>query len=90
MHGGYLWDKTKALSELLLCRDAYWKLLDDWEPNYESLVDKTFYTIHRFNGEIVKSSTSHRSSLLVFPSEEIRDLFYENFEELIHQCKILL
>ena len=30
------------------------------------------------------------STILEFPTEEMRDAFYENFKELINECKELL
>ena len=78
------------LFKLLICRDAYWKLADEWKPVHQSGKDNTFYTINRFNNEIIKSKTSHRHSLLEFPTAEMRDTFYENFENLINEYKELL
>jgi hypothetical protein len=87
---GYIWQLLNEFQELLICRDAYWKLAGDWEPEYKTLVNNEYFTIHTFNGEIVKSMTSHRQSILAFPTEEIRDKFYENFKDLIEKCKELL
>ena len=78
------------LFKLLIFRDAYWKLADEWKPVHQSGKDNTFYTINRFNNEIIKSKTSHRHSLLEFSTAEMRDTFYENFENLINECKELL
>ena len=84
-------------TKLIICRDAYWKIAGEvmgldkpWTPKYETLVDNTFFTIQTFNGEINKSGTSHRNSILAFPTEEMRDVFYENFKDLIEECKELL
>jgi hypothetical protein len=87
---GYIWQLLNEFQELLICRDAYWKLAGDWEPEYKTLVNNEYFTIHTFNGKIVKSMTSHRQSILAFPTEEIRDKFYENFKDLIEKCKELL
>ena len=77
------------------CRDAYWKIAGEqmglgkpWKPVWDESED--LYTIHTFNGEIRVSGTSHRNAILVFPTVEMRDMFYENFKELIEQCKELL
>lgn len=83
----YLFNK---LYMVLICRDAYWKLAGDWEPAHQPGKDNTFYTIHKFNNEIIKSKTSHRHSLLEFPTEEMRNTFYDNFRDLIEECKELL
>ena len=82
---------------LLICRDAYWKIIGEemglsepWKPKYISLVNNEYFTIHTFNNEIIKSGTSHRNAILAFPTEEMRDVFFENFEDLIEKCKEFL
>ena len=76
-------------------RDAYWKIAGEelgldkpWKPVWDE--SENLYTIHTFNGEIRLSGTAHRNAILVFPTEEMRDMFYENFKELIEKCKELL
>lgn len=83
--------------QLIRCRNTYWEIIGKemgldkpWKPNYETLVDNEYFTIHTFNNEIVKSGTSHRNAILAFPTEEIRDIFYENFKDFIENCKELL
>lgn len=87
---GYIWQLLNDFQELLICRDAYWEFAGDWKPEYKTLINNEYFTIHTFNGEIVKSKTSHRHSILAFPTEEMRDKFYENFKDLIEKCKELL
>ena len=94
---GYKGELLTNFQRLLIFRDAYWKIAGEvmgldkpWTPKYETLVDNTFFTIQTFNGEINKSGTSHRNSILAFPTEEMRDVFYENFKDLIEECKELL
>lgn len=90
---GYL----RQFRKLLICLHAYWKVYGEenglnkpWEPIHKEGLDITFYTIYRFNGEIKKGATAHRHSILEFPTEELRDMFYSNFETLIENCKVLL
>ncbi len=90
-------DNFDNLWELIICRDAYRKIYSEqmgldksWEPNYISLVNNEYFTIHTFNNEITKSGTSHRNAILSFPTEELRDIFFENFKDLIEHCKKLL
>lgn len=92
-----LQEKLNILGKLLICRNAYWKIAGEemklgkpWEPKYISLEDNTYFTIQTFNSEIDKSATSHRNAILAFPTKEMRDAFYENFKDLIEQCKELL
>ena len=79
---------------LLICRDAYWKIAGEemsfgkpWKPSKNDNV----YCIFRFKGEIVKDNFVFGDSLILeFPTEEMRDAFYENFKDLIEKCKKLL
>ena len=81
--------------QLKRCRDAYWKLagtemgLDKpWKPEWAS--GKPFYCIS-VNGNIIdKGKWYTDNKILAFPTKEMRDAFYENFRELIEQCKELL
>lgn len=83
--------------QLIRCRDAYWKIAgeqmglgESWKPSYTSLVNNEYFTIHTFNNEIIKSGTSHRNAILAFPTEEMRDVFFETFKGLIEKCVNLL
>ena len=88
------------LEKLLTCRDAYWKIAGEemglgkpWKPDYDSGVDK--FGIICLDGVVQESYPTtnwerHLNKLLDFPTPEMRDAFYENFKELIEQCKELL
>ena len=78
------------LQTLFFCRNVYWKLCDNYNPTYEPLDNTVKYCIYTFNGEIKLSETSHRQAILAFPSEEVRDKFYESFKYLIEDCKEFL
>ena len=90
----------ESFQKLLICRDAYWKLYGEemglnrpWEPDYDSGVNK--YGIICLNGVVQESNPTtnwerHLNKVLDFPTAEMRDAFYENFKELIEQCKELL
>ena len=85
--------EINALYKLIICRNAYWKLAGNWKPDYDSGVDK--FGIFNFEGVIQKSCTSsswerHINKILDFPTAEMRDAFYENFKDLIEECKELL
>ena len=76
------------LQRLLIFRDAYWKLVGDWKPDWEDKTDK--YVIANYNNHIVLDVRWHSSTKLSFPTKEMRDEFYNNFKELIEECKELL
>ena len=86
----------EALYKVLICRNAYWKIAGEemglgkpWEPVYQDdkqdkhciYVDIWGVTLHQDN--IVQH-------VLSFPTEEMRDAFYENFKKEIEFCKELL
>ena len=81
---------------LLICRDAYWKIAGErmgldkpWEPDWrDERLDK--YCIYCDRGDIKKGIWCQHHYILAFPTEEMRDVFYENFKELIEYCKELL
>jgi hypothetical protein len=96
MKGAY-GNLLECLQMLLICREVYWRIAgeqmglgESWKPVYKSLTNNEYFTIHTFNNEIVKSGTSHRNAILAFPTEEMRDAFFENFKDLIESCKELL
>lgn len=91
---GYKGELLDKFQELLICRDAYWKIAGEqmglgksWNPSKSNSV----YCIFRFKGDIVKDNFVFGDSLILeFPTEEMRDAFFENFKDLIEQCKKLL
>ena len=86
-----LLNNIAALWYLCICRDAYWKIADDWkEKREEKLTRHVIYST--FSGEIIKCTTINSTAnyLLDFPTAEMRDAFYENFKVLIERCKELL
>lgn len=82
------------LSMLKLCRDAYWKIYGEemglgksWEP--EDL--RYVYSFFRLDSDIIMSNTCYGNNhIFEFPTEEMCNTFYENFKDIIKQCKELL
>jgi hypothetical protein len=84
-----------TFTELLICRDAYWKLAGEqmglskpWEPDWTKSEYK--FCIINMKNKIVYDDSSYISKLLAFPTAEMRDAFYEYFKDLIEECKELL
>lgn len=77
----------KPFVKLMRCRNAYWKV-GDWKPNWEDDTNK--YVITNYNNHIILDVRWNSSAKLSFPNKEIRGAFYENFKELIEECKVLL
>ena len=96
MNTCYHGNELSHLYRLLICRDAYWKIAGEemglgkpWKPELDNN-EKIFY-IHNVSGKIyVCEGVEIENQILAFPTEEMRDAFYENFKELIEQCKELL
>ena len=101
-HGGMTVDVPMHYSPLIIdfaklfiCRDAYWKIAGEvmglgkpWEPDLEN---EELYCIQNYNKQIIKSKTNTAfNKILIFPTEEMRDAFYENFKKEIEECKELL
>ena len=80
---------------LLICRDAYWKIVGEqmgldkpWEPDWDSTDNK--FVIQCLDNKARFWESSRLNHVLAFPTPEMRDAFYENFKELIEYCKELL
>ena len=92
---GYKYELLHNLRKLIICRDAYWKIAGEqmglgkpWEPDLEN---KDLYCLYNCCGQIIKSMTlAAFNKILIFPTEEMRDTFDENFQDLIESCKELL
>ena len=100
---GYKWELIRAFQILIICRDAYWKIAGEemglgksWEPDWKNSEEKR-YSIVNIEGDInlpektlTKWILKVTNKILVFPTEEMRDAFYENFKSEIEMCKELL
>lgn len=88
----YLEQHLKALrsfSKLIICRDAYWKLAGDWNPDWTDHTDK--FVIQYVDGHLCTNGKAMEySEVLAFPTAEMRGTFYDNFKNLIRKCKELL
>lgn len=85
-------DCLDNLRQLLICRDTYWKIAGEqmelgrpWEP--ES-IEMNHAIVCRDDGDFLLHRRTR--AILIFPTEEMRNAFFENFKELIEQCKELL
>lgn len=81
--------KLQMLYRVLICRDAYWKIAGDWKPDWSDCT-KHKYTIHIHCDDYVFWQDVSHYRWLSFPTQEMRDAFYENFKDLIEACKELL
>ena len=88
----------ETLYKLLICRDAYWKIAGEemglgkpWEPDWDDDEWPDMYYIS-WDGKHLEKENGYPccNMILIFPTEEMRDAFYENFKELIETVKELL
>ena len=84
--------------KLLICRDSYWKIAGieiglgkPWGINY-GCGEWGYWIGYDVNANKIYCQDSRilLNNLLVFPTKEMRDAFYENFKELIETVKELL
>jgi hypothetical protein len=94
---GYKSNLLDTFQKLLICRDAYWKLYGEemglkrhWEPDW--LDDDVVKHIISHDGKTygTRGGPNYINYILAFPTEEMRDAFYENFKEEIEICKEFL
>ena len=92
---GYEYELLGEFQKLYICRNAYWKIAGEemgldkpWEPNWNNVSDK--HCIYFVSGEIWLTECQTRQCTLAFPTKEMRDVFYNNFKDLIEKCKELL
>ena len=81
----------EALYRLKVCRDAYWKIAGEekglgkpWKPDFDNLSTNIEYI------KIGKGCFTYSSRAFAFPTDKMRDAFYEHFKDLIEECKELL
>ena len=91
----YKKELIKSFQLLLYCYDAYRKIAGEqmelgkpWEPNWSTSEPK--YVLACTCNGIEKQWETTYCKTFAFPTEEIRDAFYENFKDLIESCKELL
>ena len=85
---GYEWRLISYFQQLLMCRDAYWKIAGDelglgrrWEPDWMNENQPKYGLYNELKYSIINPSQ------FVFPTIEMRDAFYKNFDYLIEACK---
>ena len=94
---GYKCGLFCKFQELFIARNAYWKIAGEemglgkpWEPSWQKTEENKFCIIRRSDNVVTKWQTKTIVRFLAFPTKEMRDAFFENFKELIEQCKEIL
>ena len=93
---GYKADDIIHFQELIICRDAYWKiagkqmgLSGSWAPDLTDIKSNKYAITNAYNGIKFELYGTY-NGILVFPTKEIRDIFFKNFKNLIEKCKEFL
>ena len=93
---GYKNELLEKLQELLICHAAYRKIAGTemglgkpWKPDWR----EKRYIIYQNQDNIIggcREAGFVEHHIFEFPTAEMRDAFYDNFKELINDCKELL
>jgi hypothetical protein len=87
-----------TLAKLIVIRNEYWKIYGEqmglgkpWKPDFTNN-DEERYSIYTLANKVEKDfcGVGDVNTILCFPTEEMRDAFFENFGHLIELCKELL
>jgi hypothetical protein len=95
---GYKAGLFSKFQELLICRDAYWKIAGEemglsgsWAPDYTSTNKLEMHYIYCTANEISYGQAIYPTNkILIFPTRELRNIFLENFKGLIEKCREFL
>ena len=86
LSSGYKDAFIKTIHDLVICRDAYWKLADNWMPDHKDIKKKKHCIVTRYD-KVSVATTTGTSRLLEFPTSEMAEAFYKNFKADIEFCK---
>jgi hypothetical protein len=94
---GYKNELFEKLQELIVCRDAYWKIAGEemglgkpWKPDLLDDNQPKFALANWDNNIENRDYSSNKNYIFTFPTEEMRDMFYKNFKKDIEECKEFL
>lgn len=80
---------AERLVRIMICYDAFMKVYGGWKPDWND--DTTIkYVINCERGNITFNEATCVSSILAFPTKELRQKFYDYFYPMISECKNLL
>lgn len=78
-----------ALSQLLICRNAWWKELN-WNP-YVGERETSYCIVKNYSGQVDRRNYDRGNiRVLIFPTGDVRDKFLRTFKDLIKKAKDLL
>lgn len=74
--------------KLRICRDAYWRLAEDWKPDWKKNTKKHCVVIR--DGRVGVATTISKQRRFAFPTPEMADAFAKNFKKEFEACKEVL
>ena len=90
-------EKMNELRKLVNARNAYWKLYGkenglggSWKPDYTNTSEKKFSIWVDFGEIKLGGAFTTTQMVLSFPTEEMRDAFFNAFRNDIEKCKELI
>lgn len=94
---GYKASLIQDFQKLLIYRNAYWKIAGEqmgldkpWEPDWTNPSEIKYCIINTEGNIATKWAQTITNKILAFPTAEMRDVFKENFKDLIELCKEFL
>lgn len=85
---GYMGAEFREFQELIVCRNAYWAIADNWKPNYKNK-EKKHCIVMRGN-KLGVATTIEISRNFAFPTPEMAQKFHDSFKPKLNFCKDML
>lgn len=85
---GYMGAEFQEFRKLIICRNAYWAIADNWKPNYKNK-EKKHCIVMRGNNVGV-ATTIEISRNFIFPTPEMAQKFHDSFKPKLDFCKDML
>lgn len=85
---GYMGAEFQEFQRLIICRNAYWAIADNWKPNYKDK-EKKHCIVMRGN-KLGVATTIEISRNFAFPTPEMAQKFHDSFKPKLDFCKEML
>lgn len=85
---GYMGAEFQEFQRLIICRNAYWAIADNWKPNYKNK-EKKHCIVMRGN-KLGVATTIEISRNFAFPTPEMAQKFHDSFKLKLDFCKDML
>lgn len=79
---------SMEVEKLIICRNAYWSLSDNWNPDWKKNTKKHCVVVR--NGKVGVATTISKPRQFAFPTPEMADAFGKNFKKELEANKEML